>query len=40
MQQQVMAVALAATIGVASAAAETYPSRPIRLVIPYPRPVE
>ena len=36
MQQQLMAVALAATIGAASAAAETYPSRPIRLVIPYP----
>jgi tripartite-type tricarboxylate transporter receptor subunit TctC len=36
MRQHLMAIALAATIGVASAAAETYPTRPIRLVIPYP----
>src|SRR5690349_5521334 len=36
MKQQLIAIALAATMAVASAAAETYPTRPIRLVIPYP----
>src|ERR1041385_261211 len=36
MQLRLMAIALAVTMGVASAAAETYPARPIHLVIPYP----
>ena len=35
-QQQLLAIVLAAMMGMASAIAQTYPTRPIRLVIPYP----
>jgi tripartite-type tricarboxylate transporter receptor subunit TctC len=36
MRRQLVAIMLAATMSAASATAQTYPTRPIRLVIPYP----